>query len=222
MNENKRQEISHISRRKFLKDGLLAVGLVLLTPMAFLNSCNSTEKSKTPEKTGIVPVEPESNKPANALDPETSDPGSLTSTANPSIDSLLTMYSLTVDGLVNNPLTINYDSLLQFAPVTKTVKLTCPGVFEETSEWTGIPLMSILSVAGIKSEASQVMITDSSGYGAPFSVQEEAVTSGDILLAFKYNGQGLPADRGYPVRLVVPGSDGTAWVKGVTHIRLVQ
>jgi len=63
---------------------------------------------------------------------------------------------------------------------------------------------------------------DTSGYAAPFSVQEQSVLSGDIFLAYKYNGQGLPADRGYPLRLVVPGREGTAWVKGVTHIRLVQ
>jgi DMSO/TMAO reductase YedYZ molybdopterin-dependent catalytic subunit len=63
---------------------------------------------------------------------------------------------------------------------------------------------------------------DSSGYGVPFSVQEQGITSGDIFLAFKYNGQGLPADRGYPLRLVVPGAEGVSWVKGVIHIRLTQ
>ena len=219
MNENKRQEISHISRRKFLKDGLLAVGLVLLTPMAFLNACKNT--SNTPKASIKVPAKGVSDGLTTTTDPPVSQ---ISSQASPisNVDSSSMNYSLSVDGLVNNPLTINYDSLLQFPSVTKTVTLTCPGVFEETSEWTGVPLLAVLNAAGIKSEASQVMITDSSGYGAPFSVQEEAVTSGDILLAFKYNGQGLPADRGYPVRLVVPGSDGTAWVKGVTHIRLVQ
>ncbi len=213
------KEPGQISRRKFLKDGLLAIGLYLLTPIAFLNACNSTDK--TAEMPAIVPAKgasegtgPTTNAPVN----QASSPAS----PLPNINSSPVNYSLSVDGLVNTPLTLNYDSILQFPSVTKTVTLTCPGVFDETSEWTGVPLISILTASGIKSEATQVNVMDSSGYAAPFSVQEQGVLSGDIFLAYKYNGQGLPADRGYPLRLVVPGREGTAWVKGVTYIRIVQ
>ena len=213
------KEPGQISRRKFLKDSLLAVGLCLLTPMAFFNACKGTDK--TSEETAMVPAKRVPDRLADTTNPPASQ-STPSTIITQDIENLLFNYSLSVDGLVNTPLTLNYDSILQFPSVTKTVTLTCPGVFDETSEWTGVPLISILTACGVKSEATQVNIMDASGYAAPFSVQEQSVLSGDIFLAYKYNGQGLPADRGYPLRLVVPGREGTAWVKGVTHIRVAQ
>jgi DMSO/TMAO reductase YedYZ molybdopterin-dependent catalytic subunit len=217
MNEKTGNKRNQVSRRKFLKEALLAVSLAIISPAVLLNSCKDPEK--TAEETPAVPGKAESNKPAVSMD-QSVPPADLPSSSSQAPGPSTSDYSITIDGLVNNSLTLNYDSILQFQSVTKTVTLTCPGVFEETSEWTGVPLRAILTVAGAKPEATQVTVMDSSGYGAPFSTQEQGITSGDIFLAYKYNGQGLPADRGYPLRLVVPGSDGTSWVKGVTHIRL--
>ena len=46
----------------------------------------------------------------------------------------ISQYRLTIDGLVNTPLTLTYESLMQYPAVTESVVLYCPGVFTEEGE----------------------------------------------------------------------------------------
>jgi DMSO/TMAO reductase YedYZ molybdopterin-dependent catalytic subunit len=220
MDDNRPKKVYQISRRQLIRGALVAVGLAIVNPRDLLDAFQNTKKAG--DKASTVPdagdsIQPVVTTPVNLTKPTTIPPVSSAASS----DLAPIGYSLTISGLIDKPMTLNYDSLLQFPSVTSTVTLTCPGVFEETSEWTGVPLISILTAAGIKPEATQINVSGSSGYAAPFSVQEQAVTSGAIFLAFKYNGLGLPADRGYPLRLVVPGAEGTAWVKGVANITVL-
>jgi DMSO/TMAO reductase YedYZ molybdopterin-dependent catalytic subunit len=48
------------------------------------------------------------------------------------------------------------------------------------------------------------------------------IARGDGLVAYAMNGEPLPLQHGYPVRLVVPGWYGVASVKWLTHIELVD
>ncbi|CDQ56619.1 unnamed protein product [Oncorhynchus mykiss] len=64
--------------------------------------------------------------------------------------------------------------------------------------WSGARLKDVLLAAGYRSEA----------------VSEE----GDVLLAYQMNGEDLPADHGYPVRVVVPGTVGARNVKWLGKI----
>jgi DMSO/TMAO reductase YedYZ molybdopterin-dependent catalytic subunit len=42
------------------------------------------------------------------------------------------------------------------------------------------------------------------------------------LLAYRVNGDMLPADQGFPLRLVVPGKLGYKWIKWVTDINVLS
>jgi len=134
----------------------------------------------------------------------------------PDVD--ITKYTFTVFGLVDNPLTLSYDSMLKYPPVSQVVLLICAGAFVDNAEWTGVALTDILSEAKIKDDASYLIIHGLDGYEQVLDLQD--IKSGGVLLAYKVNGQILPKEHGYPVRLVVPGEYGFYWVKWVNRIEV--
>jgi DMSO/TMAO reductase YedYZ molybdopterin-dependent catalytic subunit len=127
-------------------------------------------------------------------------------------------YRLVVNGLVDNPLSLTYQDLLDRPQVTETVLLICPGFFWDNAEWTGTPLSLILKEAGLSPDASTVRLTAGDGYSQNLSL-EEAMADG-VFLAYEVNGETLPPDHGYPVRLVARHQFGSKWVKWVERIEV--
>jgi len=97
-----------------------------------------------------------------------------------------------------------------------------------TAEWTGTALAPLLEEAGLAPEAAEVVFT-----GADRGVQggeehdyarsltlEDALRP-DVLLAYDMNGESLPPQHGFPLRLVVPGWYGMTSVKWLTSIEAV-
>jgi sulfane dehydrogenase subunit SoxC len=127
-------------------------------------------------------------------------------------------YRLVVDGLVDNPLTLTYDAILQYPTVTDNPWLICPGVFETQNEWTGVPVATILTEAGIKPEATRIIFSSSDGYSQELPAQD-AQKEG-VFLAYKCDGQVLSQNDGYPLRLVDKDQIGSVWVKRLAHIEV--
>ena len=111
-------------------------------------------------------------------------------------------YRLVVDGLVENPLRLSYEDILARPSVTEVVLLICPGFFADNAQWTGAPVAGILEEAGVRPEAKEVVFHAADGYRSPLSL-EEAMDEG-IFLAYRVNGQVLPSEHGYPLRLKEP------------------
>lgn len=93
--------------------------------------------------------------------------------------------------------------------------------------WTGVRLRDILSQAGIKSSAVEVVFD---GADVPVSSKTPdfqkslpvaKALHADTLIAFAMNGQPLPEAQGFPARLVVPGWTATYWVKQLISIKAV-
>ncbi len=129
-------------------------------------------------------------------------------------------YRLVVDGLVETSLSLTYEAILAYPTVTEVVLLICPGFFTDNAEWTGVPVTTLLAEAGIKPEASKVTFH---ALGAEYQVvlPLDLVQQDGVFLAHTVNGQVLPAEHGYPLRLVVRGNYGYDWVKWVTRIEVV-
>ena len=99
-----------------------------------------------------------------------------------------------------------------------------------TAEWTGVRLDAVLERAGIDPKATELVLegADSgepskpSKPGKPItfsrSIPLERARGGDVLLAYKMNGQPLPQAHGFPVRAIVPGWYGMASVKWLARI----
>ena len=129
-------------------------------------------------------------------------------------------YRLTVDGLVEHPLSLSYDEILALPSVSQIPRLECPGFFVNYAEWTGPLVRTLLEKAVVKPSASEVEFYDGSKppYHKPLTL-EEALRE-DTFLAYKVNGQTLPVEHGYPLRLVAGSKLGSYWVKWLFRIEV--
>ena len=88
--------------------------------------------------------------------------------------------------------------------------------------WTGWPVRELLREAGPKAGADMVLSRSVDGWTAGTPL--EALTDDrDALLAVAMNGEALPFDHGFPVRLVVPGLYGyVSATKWVTELKVTR
>jgi len=100
-----------------------------------------------------------------------------------------------------------------------------------TAEWTGVPLVEILDRAGVKPGAKEVLFRGADGGavdGRPESLRFERslclddARDSDVLLAYAMNGEPLPVEHGYPLRLIVPSWYAVASVKWLTGIDVID
>jgi len=119
---------------------------------------------------------------------------------------------------VKNPISLSYEELSRMEMVKKKVILICPGVFVDYAEWEGVPLSAILEKAGIEADYGSIIFHGLDGYSSELSWEE---TQNNLLfLALKVNGETLPREHGFPVRLVAEDILGGRWVKWISSIEV--
>ncbi|MDN5763904.1 MAG: molybdopterin-dependent oxidoreductase [Microlunatus sp.] len=131
-------------------------------------------------------------------------------------------WSLTVTGQVDREMTISFADLIARPMVEHVATLACVsnevgGDLVGNAVWLGYPIRDLLAEAGIRPGMDMVLSTSDDGWtaGTPLA----ALTDPDrmALLAVGMNGEPLPLEHGYPVRMVVPGLYGyvsaTKWVR---------
>jgi DMSO/TMAO reductase YedYZ molybdopterin-dependent catalytic subunit len=107
-----------------------------------------------------------------------------------------TDWSLTIDGMVDRPVTITFDELLAMPMVEEVVTLACVsnpvgGSLVGTAVWQGVPLATLLAQAGVQPTAQQLVGRSVDGFTVGFPV--EAATDGRVaLVAVGMNGEPLP------------------------------
>lgn len=159
-----------------------------------------------------------------------------------------TRWRLSVGGLVERPLSLSLRDLTNMASQTLFVTLECAGNGRtlldppvegekwdlgavSTAEWTGVPLVEVLDRAGIKPAAREVVFRGADSGTLPGTADtirfERSLTLDDArdseaLLAYAMNGEPLPIQHGYPLRLVVPGWYAVTSVKWLTEIEAIH
>ncbi len=136
----------------------------------------------------------------------------------PEID--IDKYELSIEGLVENPLTLKCSDLLSYQSITKIIMLKCVEGWSGIGEWTGIPLKDILKEAKIRHNARTVVFSAGDGYSTSLPVKDSL--KDNVMLSYKLNGEALSKEHGYPLRLVVEGKHGYKWIKWVTHIKVIK
>lgn len=129
-------------------------------------------------------------------------------------------WSLRIHGMVDREIEITWDELLAMPMQESDVTLACVsnevgGSLIGNARWLGLPVREMLARAGVDRVADMVLSTSADGFTA--STPIEALTDDrDALLAIGMNGEPLPIEHGFPVRMVVPGLYGyvsaTKWV----------
>ncbi len=125
-------------------------------------------------------------------------------------------YRLKVTGKVDAPLSLSYDEILKYPPLTETVLLICPGFFSNNGRWTGFNLKSLLHQAQIKKEAQSIDIVGTGEKRVRIPLKE--LDEKRIFLAYRVNDEALPRKHGFPLRLVYEDAYGSDWVKYVDEI----
>ncbi|WP_431015089.1 molybdopterin-dependent oxidoreductase [Bradyrhizobium pachyrhizi] len=96
------------------------------------------------------------------------------------------------------------------------------------ARWHGVPLKTVLDMAGVQAGARQVTFN---GMDGPVSdktpdfvkaLDVDHARDGEVMLAWGMNGEDLPFLNGFPLRLVVPGYYGTYWVKHLNEITVID
>ncbi|MCS6287338.1 MAG: sulfite dehydrogenase [Nitrospira sp.] len=146
-------------------------------------------------------------------------------------------HRLLIHGLVERPMTFTMNDLMRFPSVTRTLIIECSGnsgkewkgptgkTVQEThglmstSEWTGVPLATVLAEAGIKPEAAWVLAEGSDAAAMTRSLPLAEVLK-DALLCYAQNGEALRPEQGYPLRLVIPGWEGNTCIKWLRRLKL--
>ncbi|GAA0240583.1 sulfite oxidase [Cryptosporangium japonicum] len=129
-------------------------------------------------------------------------------------------YRLRIHGRVRTPLTLTYADLLDRELVERVITLACVsnevgGELAGTARWLGVPLASLLDEVQPEDGADQIVSRSVDGWtcGTPTSVVRDGR---DALIVVGMNGRPLPIERGYPVRMLVPGLYGyvsaTKWL----------
>jgi DMSO/TMAO reductase YedYZ molybdopterin-dependent catalytic subunit len=157
-------------------------------------------------------------------------------------------FRLAIGGLVERSQSFTIRDLQNMKSKTQVVTLECAGngraLFDRptegekwglgavsTAEWTGVPLVEILDRAGVRQDVKDVLFRGadrgavegrSESMRFERSLRIDDARDSDVLLAYAMNGEPLPVEHGYPLRLIVPRWYAVASVKWLTEIELID
>jgi DMSO/TMAO reductase YedYZ molybdopterin-dependent catalytic subunit len=153
-------------------------------------------------------------------------------------------WRLRVGGEVEKPLSLSLDDLRKMERVSVVAVNQCSGNSRAlfgpavpgaqwgnggmgNAVWSGVPLRSVLKLAGLKAKAVEVSFRGMDRGGPPSvpdfvkALRIDQAERPDVLLAYEMGGEPLPLLNGFPVRLVVPGWYATYWVKALEEITVL-
>jgi DMSO/TMAO reductase YedYZ molybdopterin-dependent catalytic subunit len=149
-----------------------------------------------------------------------------TSLLVPHLDA--TTWSLSVEGMVDRPFTIDYAELLAMPLFEQYVTIACVsnevgGRLVGNALWRGVRLRELLDRAGVQDGATQVVGESFDGWTAGFPTAWLDAPDREAMVAVAMNGEALPPQHGFPARLIVPGLYGyVSATKWLTRIRLTR
>ncbi|MFB7310646.1 sulfite oxidase [Streptomyces sp. NPDC056192] len=170
-------------------------------------------------------------------------------TVTPRIDAAGWRLTVWGSGLTGSAVDFTYDQLRALPSVTRTAFVECAGNARSfystqqnqqvsgtawtlgaigTARWRGVRLADVLRRAGIGRNAVDVLprgldnevVSDGTNLGRVRRPLPVAKALDDVILAYEMNGEPLPPDHGYPVRLIVPSWVGIANIKWVGDIEV--
>jgi DMSO/TMAO reductase YedYZ molybdopterin-dependent catalytic subunit len=136
--------------------------------------------------------------------------------------SLIETWKLTVDGLVETPIVLNFGELLSLDRFNTIADFHCVtgwSVFDVP--WNGIHMASLVEMAKTSAEVTHVTfhtVNDIYNESLPLDEALEPKT----MLAFGIGGSTLPLAHGFPLRLIVPRKFGYKSAKYVYRIEFTN
>ena len=132
-------------------------------------------------------------------------------------------WKLGVVGMVDSELSFTYDELQAMPLFDQYVTIACVsnnvgGDLVGNALWTGVRLRDVLKQAGVQTGATQIVGRSVDGFTVGFPTEWAMDPAREPMIAVGMNGAPLPAEHGYPARLIIPGLYGyvsaTKWLQG--------
>ncbi|HET6252365.1 MAG TPA: sulfite oxidase [Tepidisphaeraceae bacterium] len=234
--------LTHPTRRSVLRNGLLAAGAVSLSGVD-LSALAAGDGEGEVALPFLEPMEVNPGKPMvnwDTLKDWITPKDDLYAVSHYGMTKVpVEGYELEIGGLVEKPRKLSLDDIKALPKKSVTATLECSGNGAGKTflgaignvTWTGTPLAPLLKECGILPKAVEAAF-----WGADHKVEKirgndfdqnfartlsiADASRDDLLLAYEMNGQPLSPGHGFPLRLIVPGWYGIAWVKWLSRIEL--
>jgi len=146
---------------------------------------------------------------------------------------------LYVHGLVREPKKFSMRDIRRFPSISRIMFIECSGNgltewskptlrtvqgthgLTSTSEWTGVPLSTILNEAGVRGNAKWILAEGGDGAAMTRSIPF-AKAMRDCFLAYGQNGEAIRPEQGYPLRLMIPGYEGNMHIKWLRRLEVAD
>jgi sulfane dehydrogenase subunit SoxC len=146
-------------------------------------------------------------------------------------------HHLYIHGMVERPRKYAMDDLERFPSVSRLLFIECSGNtltewwkpnlptvqgthgLTSTSEWTGVPLATLLREVRLKPGAKWLLAEGADAASMTRSIPIDKAMR-DCIVAYGQNGEALRPEQGYPLRLVVPGFEGNMNIKWLRRLEV--
>ncbi|HMN27154.1 MAG TPA: molybdopterin-dependent oxidoreductase [Caldilineaceae bacterium] len=136
-------------------------------------------------------------------------------------------WQLPITGLVDHPLMLTLDDLrTKYAARNQYITLSCISgnlgtTLISTTQWTGVSVQEILAEAKVHPAAKYLYIT--SGDGFYESIPLDLINADErIMFCYSWDGNTLPVDHGFPLRIWIPDRYGMKQPKWITGVEVTD
>ncbi|MGD8633373.1 MAG: molybdopterin-dependent oxidoreductase [Anaerolineales bacterium] len=237
------QPEASMSRREFiylLGGGVVTIGVGSLAVSRLIESTGGgvTVPGETPNLTDLdltsgQAASPSTEELRGRLEPAPGTRPEITETENfynvdintlpPSVDG--ETWRLKFDGLVRNPAEFTLDDLRSRPSVSQVITLSCisnpiGGGLISTAVWTGVPFRDLLQEVGLEDSVAEIRMEAEDGFYESVSVED--AMDPRTLLVYEMNGEPLPQEHGYPLRIYIPDRYGMKQPKWIVHMEAID
>lgn len=132
----------------------------------------------------------------------------------------LNQWTLTLDGLVEKPVTLDWTAFNALPQVTDVSDFHCVTTWSKYDcRWSGVAFTTLFELAQVKPEAKFVYFTSYDGYST--NVPLEHCLDDDVLVATQFDGAPVSREHGGPARVIIPklyAWKGAKFVKTITFL----
>ena len=141
----------------------------------------------------------------------------------PNIDA--SKWTLKVDGLVDNPMTFDYNAVKAFPVMEDMRALECignplGGNLIGNVQWKGFDIQEVLKQVKVKSTATHARFEAADNYST--SVELNWITQPGVMMAYEMDGAPLTVKHGFPLRILMPGLYGQKMPRWITRIEFID
>ncbi|MBX7150041.1 sulfite oxidase-like oxidoreductase [bacterium] len=126
-------------------------------------------------------------------------------------------WKLEIFGEVEQKIIMNWDQFMDLPKVEVFADFHCVTTWSRLdNRWEGVLFSEIVKLAGVKPSAKFVMQHCYGGYTTNLPL--EVMMDGDVVLAYRHDGESLPIEHGGPMRVIVPKRyawKSAKWVRGI-------